>query len=289
MKDDIHILGDSFKQEITSSKSEEDCLRKIKEKYEKLFLILQSNNEKRIETIREIRLNKIKEIDDEYEKSKIELRKLQEEADSILFAYCNKKGHRDILISSRILGSTGEHSFSHGFEKNLRNSYKCAVCGRTCIYTEKGYSYSPGQKYEQKIPDDIYDDKSLTVNGKTFRMLQEEISKITQYIHYLDSLYLKLCELFGHDAVMISDREDFKCRCCGKTMTYREYIDTYHQAKYRGIVNFYYDDYPEKGYILSSEGELDLSLPTFEDYQKSLATQTEKDNSEKLTKKRKSS
>lgn len=293
MKDDIHILGDRFKQEISSCKSEEDCLRKIRAKYEKMFSALQSNNEKRIKAIQEIRLNKIKEIDDEYEKSKLELKKLQDEADSILFAYCSKKGHNDILISSETLGSTGVHSFSYGFERIVRAVYKCAVCGRVWRYNGTGYGHYSVQAYEQKIPEDIYDDKSLTEDGKTFRMVQEEISKITQYINYLNSLYLKLCELFGHDAEIIDGRENFKCKCCGKTISYREYVDTYHKAKYRGIVDFYYDNYPDKGYITSSAGKLDLSLPTFENYQKTIElkqkqaeAQAAKEDSKKLTKKR---
>ena len=126
------------------------------------------------------------------------------------------------------------------------------------------------KKYERIIPDELYDDETLTTDGKSFRILQEEILKLTQYINYLYSLKLKLCELFGHDAGMIDDLENFTCKCCGKTIRYQEYIETYHRAKYRGIVDFYYGTYPEMDYIISSNEELDLSLPTFENYQKTL-------------------
>ena len=283
MKDDIYLLGDAFEQEITTCKQEEDSVRKME-------ATLKSNNMKRIKIINEIRLNKIKEIDAEYEKSQLELKELKGKIDSILHAYCEKNGHRDILVSSRILGSTGAHSFTYGTELILTKSYKCAICGRTRNCTGKGYSSYTKNKYERIIPDDLYDDETLTTDGKSFRILQEEISKLTQYINYLYSLKLKLCELFGHDAGMIDDFENFTCKCCGKTIRYQEYIETYHRAKYRGIVNFYYDTYPEMDYIISSTEELDLSLPTFESYQKSLElepekVQEQKDKPKKLTKK----
>lgn len=298
MKDDLYILGDSFKQEISSCKSEEDYLRKIKEKYEKLFSILQTNNEKRINKLKEIRLNKIKEIDAEYEKSKLELKELEDEADSILLAYCEKKGHHsDVLIDSRMLGYTGEYSFLSGYTRYSDNMYKCTVCGRKSSSRGTRCNFSTVQKYEQKIPDDIYDDTSLTKNGKTFRMVQEEISKTAQYINYLKSLYSKLCELFGHDILIqrYNRYTTVKCKCCGIDMFFEDYIDSCSKVKvkYRGIVDSRVD-YRDKGYIIPADGELVLSLPTFEDYlktkeleeqeQNQVAAQKENDSSKKLTK-----
>ena len=161
----------------------------------------------------------------------------------------------------------------------MRFEYKCTVCRREKTYTGIGYAnYSftkSKRKYEQKIPDDVYDDKFLTDGGKTFRIIQEEIFKINHYINYLESLKQKLCELFGHDAKN-DYYEHFKCECCGQYMSYKEYIDAHYNAKYRGIVDFYYDD-PEKDYITFADEILDFSLPTFEDYLKDLEL-SEKDN-----------
>lgn len=271
MKDDIYLLGDDFKREISACESEENSLRKIEARYKEALSILKSNNEIRTKVINEIRLNKIHEIDDELKKSNLELKELLDKLNSILFAYCNKNGHRYILISSTTLGVTGAHGFTSGFEKIVNNTHKCTVCGGVIRRTETVWGYYSEQKYVQKFPDDIYDDKSITTeDGKTFRMVQEEISKMNEYINYLESLKLKLCELFGHDATMINYVEDFKCNCCGKIMGYQEYINSHHKAKYRGIVDFYYRTLPENDYIISSVGELDLSLPTFSSYQKTL-------------------
>ena len=291
MKKDIYLLDDKFSSEISECKSEEDYVRRLEEDYKKALSILHSNNEKRIKIINEIRLNKIKEIDAEYEKSKLGLEKIREKMDSILHIYCNKKGHMDILISRRFLGLTGLHSFSDGFERYYDESYKCAVCGRTRNCNAIDYGFQKCQKYEKIIPDDIYDGKFLSSDGKSYRVLQEDFLKLTQYINYLHLLKSKLCELFGHDATMINEFEDFKCKCCGKIMSHREYINSHHKAKYKGIVKYCYSYLSESVYIISFIGEDDLSLPTFENYQNSLELdqnqtvgQEEKDKPKKITK-----
>ncbi len=233
--------------------------------------ISQSNNQKRVMAINEIRLNKVKEIDTEYEKIRLELTELKGKIDSILHAYCEKNGHKDILVSTRTLGLTGGHSFTYGAERMIKWSYKCAVCGGTRNYTGKGYGNSSNHKYEKIIPDDIYDDETLAKNGKTFRMMQEEFLKLKQYLDYIYSLKLKLCELFGHDAIRTSDLEHFKCKCCGQRISSQEYIETYHRAKYRGIVSFYYGScQSDLDWIMSPNVELDLLLLTFENHQMSL-------------------
>ena len=47
-------------------------------------------------------------------------------------------------------------------------------------------------------------------------------------------------------------------------MSHREYINSHHKAKYKGIVKYCYSYLSESVYIISSIGEDDLSLPTFE-------------------------
>ena len=177
------------------------------------------------------------------------------------------------MISSEYLGKTGWHSFTGGFQYHIASNYKCTVCGRVRFCKYDGHICNSfgtiSLKYEQIIPDDVYDDESLTDYGKSFRMIKEEIFGKKYYIGHFALLKQKLCELFEHDVEAIDD-QFFKCKCCGKTyITHKEYIDAHFGAKYRGIIDFRYED-PDKNYITSPDEELVLVLPTFEDYLKDL-------------------
>lgn len=269
MKEDIQLFGENFKSQISECKKEEDTVRKLEAKYKKSLDNLNKHNEKRINAINEIRLNKIQEINNELEISKSELEKLKNERQEIIDQYCKKFGHKDILIKSENRGYTGAHSFKYGRAAIRTNTYKCAVCGRKTGHTGETYGILNVKQYKQIIPSEIYDDTSLNKDGKTLRVIEEKINKIKEYINYLDMLKIKMCELFGHDAKPYFD-EQFVCNCCNRIVSYREYINTYHNAKYRGIVPFYYSIYPEMDYIISSEGKLTLSLPTYKSYQRTL-------------------
>ena len=269
MKENIELFGEDFKKQISNVKKEEDNVRKLEIKYKKSLDKLNEHKEKRINAINEIRLTKVQEINDELEITKPKLEKLNNERQELLYEYCKKFGHKDILIKSEYRGYTGAHSFKYGRAAMRTNAYKCAVCGRKTGHTSETYGVPSIKQYKQIIPSEIYDDTSLNKDGKTLRVIEEEIQKVQEYINYLEMLKIKMCELFGHDAKPYYN-EEFVCNCCNRIVSYREYINTYHNAKYRGIVPFYYSIYPEMNYIISSEGKLTLSLPTYKSYQRTL-------------------
>lgn len=119
-------------------------------------------------------------------------------------------------------------------------------------------------------PDEVYDKVTMSEDEKTLNDLDVEIEKTSEYINYLKATKEYLCKLFGHDANIISSNEYFKCKCCENTIGYRKYIDSYYSAKYRGIVPFYYKDLYEKDYVISSNAEIKLDIPTHDGYPKQL-------------------
>lgn len=269
MKENIQLLGEKFENEILKCKKEEDNVRKLEKQYKKSLDNLNKHNEKRINVINEIRLNKIQEINNELEIYKSELERLNNEKQEILYTYCKKFGHKYILTKSEYRGYTGAHSFKYGRASIRTNTCKCTVCGSVTRNTGETYGVPNVKQYKQIIPSEIYDDTTLNKDGKTLRLIEEEINKIKEEINYLNMLKIKICELFGHDAEP-DCYEHFVCKCCNRIMFYQEYINTYHNAKYRGIVPFHYAIYPEKDYIISSKGDLTLSLPTYKSYQRTL-------------------
>lgn len=141
------------------------------------------------------------------------------------------------------------------------------MCGRKHIFRGSTYVQSQIKKYIPVIPNEIYEDTTLNKSGKSLKIIIEEIQKLKEYIDYLESLKESLCNLFGHDAEPYMN-ERFICKCCNRTLSYREYIDTYHAAKYRGIIPYYYSTYPEEDYIISTRSNLSSSLPSYKNYQK---------------------
>lgn len=273
MKENINILGEKFESEILKCKKEEDNVRSLEKQYQKALDNLETNNQKRNNIINEIRLNKIKEIEEELKISKQELEKMQAERQEILEKYCEKNGgHKYVLIKTEFLGYTGTHSFKYGREATRINKYQCTVCGRKKGFSGTTYVQPQLKKYKQTIPTEIYEDVSLIQNGKNLKEIEEEIKRIEEQIQYLDYLKRYLCKLFGHDVEKMNGFFDdtFMCKCCNRVLSYQEYINTYHDAKYRGIVPFYYSTYPEKDYVISSKGDLTLSLPTYKSYQRTL-------------------
>lgn len=275
MKDNIYSFGDEFEKEIKSCKIDENETRKkledLDKKQKMILSTLHSNWETRTKIINEIRLNKVQEINDELEKSNLELNELQGKLAKILFNYCEKNGgHKYILIESRNGAGTGAFSFVGGEEHYCWRVYKCTICGHVHTFSGNSFGYPFTEEYCQEIPQEVYDDESISCEGKTFRMIKKEIDELKIYMDYLYLLKQKLCELFGHDATADS-HENFTCKCCGKHMSYAKYIDTYHAAKYKGVVDFYYAEYNGAGYYMLSPGEeLELSLPTFESCKESI-------------------
>lgn len=270
MKNDIYVLGDAFKKEVEECKAEETSVRRKENRYQKALEELHANNKGRTEKINEIRLAKVQEIKDEIEETKKRLEEVGKAKEKIVYAYCEKNGHKDILTGSQYLGETGTHSFRHGFETIRRNTYKCVVCGRQTSYTTKTFSRGGDRSvYHREIPEELYDDTTLREDGKTLNDLTQEYNDLWEYYEYLQSLLEELCTLFGHDAVMTDMcSERFKCNCCGKSMSYQEYINNHHRAIYRGVVPFHYVTLPEMEYVIPSRAKLALTLPSYDSFKK---------------------
>ncbi len=275
MKNDINLFDDEFKEEIASSKEGEKEVKRKEKAYRTALKNLQATNKKRIEVINRIRLEKLAEIAEEIKISELEIETLTEERVKILHTYCEKNNHNYALLRQRYLSSTGKHSFGRGFQNIYDYTYKCTICGRETSFTTTGYDRRDSEKYCAYIPEDVYDNETLTTDGKTLRIIEQEILKLKEYLNYLDYLKDKMCELFGHDAIIIDYEENFKCQCCGRTLGYQEYIDAHYKAKYLGIVPFYYNDNINGSYITRGEKESYIPLPTFEVYQRTLKKKEE--------------
>ena len=209
----------------------------------------------------EIRLNKIQEVRQELEKNKLKLEELQTKRQKILSAYCRKNDHNYILVSTKHLRSTDHHVYGYGFESIEEFRYRCTTCGMEKTRESSVFRTPDVYLYQEIIPSDIAD---------VIAEIQKEILIIRGYVYYLSHFNEKLCELFGHDADIISDDEDFKCHCCGKEMSYQAYINAHYDAKYKGVVDYRYDDFGREYNILIEESDLPpiLSLTTFESYLK---------------------
>lgn len=281
MKENIHLFNEQLKEELMGCKKEESAIKAFERKLAEKQRILEEMckaKKNRAHAVNEIRLAKIAEIDQELEESEIELKRLKEETQNLLYAYCKKNGHHYVLIRSNLLGHTGRHTF-HGDLYYKENTSKCTTCGTVYTYDGTGYPSFDGcgrrgskkPSYEQKIPDELYDDTTLREDGKTYRALLKEIEKLEQYISYLQSLYGKICELFGHDAEIVNFHyQTFKCKCCKKSLSKEEYISAHYQAKYRNAVPFYYRDDSKFKLSLEKGEKLVPALPTYKVYQKSL-------------------
>ena len=99
-------------------------------------------------------------------------------------------------------------------------------------------------------------------------MIQNEIDTLVQYIDYIRSLKGKLCEMFGHDCVLVKSGSGcvidlVECKCCGRTMPYDTYVESHKSAKYRIMDNCRRYNLPGNDYLVTSSKDLVLSLPEF--------------------------
>ena len=80
--------------------------------------------------------------------------------------------------------------------------------------------------------------------AEEFLKVYKQVSDITNELSNIKQNLEEICTLFGHDAECIDkENEVFRCKCCGKEMRYKEYIDAHFNATYRGgIVPYHYRD-----------------------------------------------
>lgn len=285
MKNDINILGDDFKTQVDEYLIEEANLREVENKYNEAKKTMENHNRVRIKIMKDIRKNKIEEINEELKNAKKELENLKKEIEKIFSKYCEIHNHKYILINRKLLRSTGRHSFKEGFEHEMKSVYKCKVCGNEETEFHTGYGYNvPFVDFKREIPYEIYDDKSLSSSGKNIRDIEKEIEELEIYIDYLMSLKTRICELFGHDVERISSglSETFKCNCCGKEMGYQTYITAYHKSKYKDIIPYYYRDSKEIPTTIINRPkqmtEKHFNLPSYEDYHKKMVLKRKKED-----------
>lgn len=199
-----------------------------------------------------LKLNVVQGNEYEINKTKDELEKLKSDLESFPKLYCKKNGHSYVVFDYSRIGETGWHSFA-GDEVIYSVSYKCSVCGKQ--YYSVHPLRSPEIEYKGcKLPDSAYDDKNLQIDGRTYRMVEEEISRLEDYLAYRQYLKKKICELAGHT---MKRSNNYICVCCGKTMSYSDYRN-----------------YLECSPITLTRDTF-LSLPTFEDYLNEIKTSEE--------------
>ena len=224
--------------------------------------------------LNELKLNIIHGNESEIDKAKKELKELKAELATYPSAYCERHNHITVTIDYRKIGDTNTHSFA-GYGSVYRLVTKCTTCGKEFVDDGVVYGIPHIVYYKRKLPDSIYDDNSLKENGKTYRMVQVEISRIEDYIKLRQDYSKKVCSLAGHTMEKIKGG-DFRCTCCGETMN-----------------PWYYYDYYLKNNSITLTGETFLALPVlprFEELQSELEkeekkAQEELDSSPAMTKK----
>ena len=182
----------------------------------------------------------------EIAKTKEVLKKLKNDLGKFPSLYCNKYGHDYIAISYRILGKTGWHSFL-GEERVYEIKEQCTICGQTShIWGMELYCRPDIYESKKQLPAKIHDDQSLVINGKTYRMTEEEISRLEKYLEYIHSIKSTIYDLINKTL----ERERlYRNIRRSKTIFWNSYID--YIKKYPIIYNV----------------ETFLQFPTFEEYQ----------------------
>lgn len=164
MKKGINILGNEFITEIAEYLMEESELRKIQEQYNNAKLKMKMNNKDRVTIIRNIRNEKIQEINNELEQNKIELEKIETKING-QFSYSSKtiKMLKNDCLNIRnyinYLLSLKERMcelFGHDVVPSDRAIYgddcfKCICCGKNLESYEYIRDYQ-NAKYKNIIP-----------------------------------------------------------------------------------------------------------------------------------------
>ena len=266
MKDNIHIFDEKVEKMINECSQEEEVIAKM-------LLNFKENRKNKIEIINKIRESKIQEIDQELEDSKKALEELQNKKHEMLNPYCKENGHYYVVVSSIFVGSNKLPIYLEAPDNRKKNTYMCTACGEKHTVTENCPPLYPGRVVdEQKILKRLTSSDLSRIEAR--KKIDEEIQKIKNYIKYLYELKEHICKLFGHDAKKIDCEENFKCKCCDRTLTYQEYINAHYNAIFIGVVPFYYEDsclYNKiDEFFLSSKAKTKskILLPSYEDFMK---------------------
>ncbi|MBQ2639956.1 MAG: hypothetical protein IJF92_04305 [Bacilli bacterium] len=163
--------------------------------------------------LNQLKINVIQGIENEIIKTNDELEKLKKDLESFPELYCDKYEHHYYVTNYERIGETGWHSFA-GYETIYHISYKCSICGHDYFSEGATYEFPHIEYKKQEFPKSAYDDKNLQIDGRTYRMVLEEISRLE------DNFKKRICELAGH---RMKRSSYYKCTCCGKIMSFDEY------------------------------------------------------------------
>lgn len=232
----------------------ESCLKlateakELRDKAQEFLEQAQPIEEKAVESFRQARKEMLKDLQHEKEKLEEELNALKTEYFELASKFCEQRGmhystSRTVITSWKPL----YHTFLEGDVYPTETYRTCLVCGSTndpkLIAESRGF-YQKGS--EDVIQEASEQNENLELKKTAQRILEirEQFKSIDDKLNENSKGFEEICSLFGHDAKITSyDREDFKCKCCGKEMEYSEYINAHYAAKYKGgIVPFHYND-----------------------------------------------
>lgn len=232
----------------------ESCLKlaseakKLRDKAQALLKQAQPIEEKAIESFRQVREERLKALQQEKEQLEEELKALRTEYFELASIFCKQKGrHTYTYRSVRTSNTPLYHSFSRGNVYPTETYSTCLVCGVTTdpelFFKPRGYYHYQSEDVIQKASEQT---ENLNLKKTAQRILEipEQFKDLANKLNENSNGFEEICSLFGHDAEIINyDCETFKCKCCGKKMGYKKYIDAHYAAKYKGgIVPFYYSD-----------------------------------------------
>ena len=268
MKEGIEKFEESFKKDVAECQDEEIKLRLLETEYFETLDRLQKKRKTRLESYLKYREDKLHEIDVEIQETNYKLKLLRENRVYALSKYCREHKHHYVITYALSKGKTGLSSVAgeiqlYDFEK------RCTICGDSIFYHnyETVFGIYPSTTaYEQEIPNGIYDNINYSRDGKTVKMIDDEIEENERYLEYLKSLKRRLCSIFGHDA----DDDAFVniCSCCGEFLSREEVEKSYKNCLVNIFEKHYF--YDEKYIDLinhdleqNSQFRLSLDFPKF--------------------------
>lgn len=208
--------------------------------------------DKAVESFRQVRAEMLEPLQDEKKRLEKELETLRTEYFELASTFCEQSGrHTSTYRTVRTGNIPLYHSFSRGNVYPTETYSTCLICGASNDPERFRDRRSHNQRCYKEGSEDVIQKASeqtenLELKKTALRILEipEQFNSLSDKINEINKALEELCSLFGHDADITSyDRENFKCKCCGKKMGYREYINAHYAAKYRGgIIPFHYED-----------------------------------------------
>lgn len=174
--------------------------------------------------------------------------------------FCTMIGHE--FVEQRIGSQSSKY---HTFVGSVHSVYllTCKLCGKTLIsepFYNNSFAYYRrnikckgeynGEAIKKKVIESLENLNEIDnipvwkETAEAFLDINQKIEEIKNQLSEIVQALEEICMLFGHDAECVDwENETFKCKCCGKKMGYKEYIDAHFDAKYKGgIIPYYYHD-----------------------------------------------